>query len=377
MQKSASAIKQSLLISVMAIMLFSLSVMVSSAGDVTLSLNTGTGNSPYRILGESSMVINGFDLNAFGITRPTQIDRVSISVANATGAPATVVIYEDANGGSPVDATLARQQQVTITTNGIFTVEFADPVTINQPVVWIGFYLPVDFEFNADTSGASVLSYWAWQPGSTFDVANLGSAGVLGPSNGTDPVGLNMGGIARITADFITSDTVVNNGTTTDSTASTDTTAVAGDTADDDEIIRQVVAQSGQNVTPPMATYAGCGTLYVDRADIDITYRMGIRFFCRVVPISLAPPIPDNYTRGGALYDVFAFNGPPTGIATRFSSPVTHCVAPLANDLNSAVLGIAYGVPRQWEILPSVRFGTLVCAELSYAGTVSYFVPNN
>ncbi|MEQ8677848.1 MAG: hypothetical protein RLP44_11635 [Aggregatilineales bacterium] len=363
MQKRAFVILLSL------IGLLSLSMMTVSAGNVTLS-NNGNGSAPWQITGEPSMVINGFDLNSRGITRPTQIDRVSISVARTPGTAATLVIYEDANGGSPADATLVRQQQVNITTTGTFTVDLTEPVTINQPVIWVGFYLPVGFEFNADTTGASVLTYWAWTPGGTFDITNLGSAGVLGPSDGTSPVSLNIGGVAIITAEVITDASVVTTpiGTTTNP-------GVAGDTNRED-LIQQVVASSGQNVTPPMATYSGCETLYVDADDIFITYGNGIRFFCRLNLDRYAPPTPDGYSRRGVLYDVYAFNGPPGGIATRFSSPVTHCVTPLANDLTTAILGVAYGTPREWEILPSVRYGTLVCAELSYAGSVSYFVPS-
>ena len=62
--------------------------------------------------------------------------------------------------------------------------------------------MPVGFEFHADTSGSSVLTYWAWTPGSSFDLSNLGSAAVLGPGDGTAPVNIAMEGIARITAEL-------------------------------------------------------------------------------------------------------------------------------------------------------------------------------
>src|SRR5690606_30058278 len=52
-----------------------------------------------------------------------------------------------------------------------------------------------------DSSGSSVFTYWAWTANSTFDLSNLSTAGVFGPANGTDPVKVDMGGIARITAE--------------------------------------------------------------------------------------------------------------------------------------------------------------------------------
>src|SRR5664279_3371702 len=131
-----------------------------SAGNQVLSNNSGNGNAPWHVSGEASLVITGFDLNALGIQRPAVIDKLSISVVTPVPAsPVTVVVYQDANGGSPVDSTLAGSQQVNITSAGTFTVTLTTPITITQPVVWVGFYLPVGFAFNADTSGTSVLTY--------------------------------------------------------------------------------------------------------------------------------------------------------------------------------------------------------------------------
>ena len=66
------------------------------------------------------------------------------------------------------EPTLAGSQQVDITQAGTFTVTFTTPVQITQPVVWVGFNLPVGFSFAADTSGTSVLTYWAWTSGGTL-----------------------------------------------------------------------------------------------------------------------------------------------------------------------------------------------------------------
>lgn len=362
------------IVSTIVLLLLGLSLTATTrAGDVILSNNAGGGNDPWRILGEPSLVINGFDLNALGITRPTRVDRVSISVAVAVPSEtATVVVYGDTNGGSPVDATLLRQQQVTISSSGTFNVDFADPVVVEQPVLWVGFYLPVGFEFFADTSGASVLTYWAWEPGSTFDVSTLSSASVLGPSDGSAPVNLNINGIARITAEL---DTDNNPNTNIDATA---IPVVDNNTDNDADVpIRQQVASDSGDITPPMVNYPDCLSLYIDAADVQVTYRNGIRFFCQLLATPFAPESPENYTQRGRLFDVYAFNGPPSGIATRFSSPVTHCLTPQPEDVTTAVIGLAYGVPREWEILPSVRYGTLVCAEIVYAGLISYFIPSN
>ncbi len=175
----------------------------ASAGTTVLSNNSGSASAPWQINGEPSLVITGFDLNSLGIQRPAVIDKISIVVQTPVpGGAVTAVVYQDANGGSPSDATLAGSQQVDITQAGTFTVTLAAPITVNQPVVWIGFYLPVGFSFLADTSGTSVLTYWAWTPGGTFDLNTLSSAQVLGPSDGTAPVNLNLNGKARITAEI-------------------------------------------------------------------------------------------------------------------------------------------------------------------------------
>ncbi len=328
------------------------------AGNVVLSLNTGTGSSVWYISGEASMILNGFDLQSLSVPLPTRLDRISIAVQTPTpGVPVEAVVYQDENGGSPADAVLVGRKQVDITTSGVFTVTFDTPLTVAQRFLWVGFYLPVDFEFLADTSGASVLTYWAWEPGARFDVNTLSAADVIGPANGTAPVNLNMNGVARISAEIITDAQI----TTTPVPSSSATPA-----------IRQIVGDQTTSLAPLVA-YTNCQNLSRDQADIDVTYRGNVTFYCRVVERVLRPETPQGYTREGQLYDVYMF-GESSGIEP-LSHRVTHCVKPRSEHLNTAVLGLAHGAPREWEILPSVRFGDRVCAELSYVGFVSYFVP--
>ncbi len=321
-------------------------VLPASAGDQVLSDNSGDGNAPFFISGESSLVINGFDLNSLGIQRPAVIDKISISVKTPVpGATINVVAYEDANGGSPVDATLAGTTQVTIDQAGDFTVTLPTPITINQPVVWIGFYLPVNFVFFADTSGTSVLTYWAWTPGGSFDLNNLSSAGVLGPADGTAPVNIDMKGKARITAEI----TGANGGTTTTTTGS-----------------------SSVNLGV-MQPYDNCGDLSHDTADEYVSYQDQINIACQQVPLWESPPAPAGYSLRGNLYDIIAFKA--NGVVEqRFLYRITHCIRPDPADIDRAVIGSAYGAPREWHILTTERFGDVVCAEVRYIGNIAYFV---
>jgi hypothetical protein len=41
-----------------------------------------------------------------------------------------------------------------------------------------------------------------------------------------------------------------------------------------------------------------------------------------------------------------------------------------------AIVGIATGSPRSFKILPTMRVGNLVCAEIDHSGGISYLVPN-
>ncbi|MFW5691860.1 MAG: hypothetical protein ACOCX3_00765 [Chloroflexota bacterium] len=364
-----------------ALLLGTMTVLFSSsirAGDVVLSNNTGTQSTIWFISGEPSLVMNGFDLQARGIQRPVQLDRLSIDVETpVAGESAVAVVYEDANGGSPADATLVGRSTVNITQAGVFTVTFNPPLEITQPVIWVGFYLPVDFEFRADTSGSSVLTYWAWTPGETFDLSSPSNAQVLGPADGSAPVSIDMGGVARITAELITGgQTPAATITSTVPASQRVSGALNRIVTDDQGRIIQAVGDASTNLAPIRAYIRpDCNTLYYDTTDINVTYRSGVVVDCKVVPQSLSPTVPDGYIRQGALYDVTVFGLVSPG-TVRMPYPITHCISVSDTDLERAVIGVAYGSPREWEILPSIRYGSFVCADIFYAGNISYFVPN-
>jgi hypothetical protein len=320
------------------------------AGDRVLTINSGADSATWFISGESSLVMNGFDLVTQGIALPTVIDRVSLSVAASVAAPIDLVIYEDANGGSPRDARLLSRTQVTITQAGVFTATLPTPVTVTQRAVWIGFYLPVDFRFLADRSGTSVLTYWAWTPGGTFDLANLSSAQVFGPADGSAPVNINMNGRARITAELVTG------GTSAAAAPSQPANAITGDPA-------------------VLASLPLCSNLLYDTADEFVTYEDRVNVHCNTVASFQAPPAPAGYQQRGLLYDVYFFKQDGFVANGRLSYALTHCIRPDGADIDRAVVGLAYGSPRQWRILPTARFGDLVCAEVQYGGSLSYFIP--
>ncbi|MEP7292453.1 MAG: hypothetical protein ABI835_11755 [Chloroflexota bacterium] len=317
-----------------------------SAGAQVLSDNSGTGNAPWHIEGEASLVMNGFDLNSLGIQRPAVIDKISISVETAVpGSTVTAVVYQDVNGGSPSDATLAGSQQVDITTAGTFTVTLTTPINITQPVVWVGFYLPVGFTFQADTSGTSVLTYWAWTPGGTFDLNNLSSAQVLGPSDGTAPVNINLNGKARITAE-------ITGATTPGSTPAA--VEVSGDAS-------------------VLEFYPLCPNVAHDTGDEYVSLLDSINLHCTIVPLWQSPAAPAGTVLQGDLYDIIAFKDF-GNVEKDFPVRITHCIRPAAEDIDRASIGSAYGSPRQWHILTTVKVNDLVCAEVRHIGNLALFV---
>lgn len=361
--KNMRTFKRTTIVAFVAVTLVVFSTISIIAGDTVLSNNTGSGRAPWVITGESSLVINGFDLNASGISLPTTLDRISIDVAVAVpGDDVIAVVYQDANGGSPLDATLVRQETTSISITGTYTYTFTTPVEITQPVIWVGFYLPVGFEFLSDTSGSSVLTYWAWEPNSTFDLTSLANASVLGPSDGSAPVGLDIGGVARISAELVTG-----NGTTTP-----DTTATPGASGPP-----QITGPEGISLAP-LVNYFNCDPIYYDSEDIRINLRSSVRYTCKSYTLRFNPPEPEGYTfRSLALYDLTAYGPNVVSPGTNpLKYPVTHCIAPPPADLPNAVIGLAYGAPREWEILPTVRFGDVICAEVFYSGYIGHFVPN-
>ncbi len=351
----------------------------AQAGNYTLTNNTGSASDVFFITGEATLVMNGFDLQPRGIPRPTSLDRVSIDVVTPIpNVPIEVVVYQDADGGDPVNSTLVGRQTVNINQAGIFSATFDPPLQITAPVVWVGFYLPPDFRFRADTSGTSVLTYWAWTPNSTFDLNNLSSAQVFGPGNGSAPVNLNMGGIARITAELITTATPpADSGTITPGTTGRPG-SLTSVSRDSQGRIVQVVGDPNTSLAAmvPYSNTWGCGELYYDLQDIRVNFRSGVAVGCKTSPANYSPAAPEGYRIRNALtYDVTVFGVVSPG-TNRMTYPITHCLRVTGSDLNNAVMGIAYGIPHQWEVLPTIRFGDFICADLFYAGPVTYLIPN-
>ncbi len=358
--------KKPLIISLIAILAFGVLIGPAGAGDVILNINSGSDSTVWFVSGEPSLIMNGFDLRTLNVSLPAAIDRVSFSVNTAVpGASIDLLIYEDANSGSPVDARLVSQTQVNIGQPGTFVYDFAAPVIVNQPVVWIGFYLPVDFRFLADTSGASVLTYWGWTPGGRFNVNDLSSAQILGPADGSAPVNINLNGKARITAEV---------------------SSVGGSSAIPIDPNAPTTESSGPIVQRPggaevnfniMKSYVvnECDTLYRDVDDLAITFRSGIGIECKRLWEGYAPPDPLGYYRRQILYEITMYNDQGYVITEWLPAKITHCIQPNPEDLNDAVIGYAYGSPQKWEIRPTLRYGNLVCADIGRSGLVSYFLP--
>jgi hypothetical protein len=330
-----------------------------SAGERAISIN-GEGNDVWFVSGEATLIMNGFDLAAFGVGQPAYIDRVSIAVDTpVAGAAAEVVVYEDANGGSPIDARLAGRTSVNITQAGVFTAVFPTPVTVTQRAVWVGFYLPVNFRFLADTSGTSVLTYWAWTPGAVFDLTNLSSAAVLGPSDGTAPVNINLNGKARISFEVSTTP------------AGAAATPIVGGT-----LVAQQPGPAGGDLSV-MAAFPLCPQVSYDTADEAVSWGNDMNTHCTTLTNTyLSPPSPQGYDRRGALYDIVFFRSFGNVQYDRLDFAVTHCIRPEPADLPAAVIGVAWGSPRRWIIQPTQRFGDFICADIRRGGNLSYFVPN-
>jgi hypothetical protein len=345
------------LILLVALMLGAATLTVVQADTATLSVNRGTSSDTFFVSGERTLVINQFDLNQFGLTPPITIDSVTLFVAKAMPqTPVDVVIYSDKDGGSPSNAILSRRESVPdIGQTGEVTIRLAAPVTVGDRFIWAGFYLPVGFEFLADRQGSSSLTYWGWTPESTFDVNNLSTAQVLGPGNGTAPVNISMGGVARITMG------VTFSGQSVISSLPTSTPQ-----------IRQIQGEAGVNLAP-MVAYPNCQTLFYDSADLVQTYRSGITVHCRLIEREQAEDNVNGYARRGPLFDFYVF-GVPAGIPP-LPYEITHCIRPREDQIATAVIGVKHGAPRAWELLPTVRYGDLVCAEVEYTGFLSVFTP--
>ena len=358
-------LKKSFLRTVIVACAFFLVTFPAAAGDTILSNNSGVENAVFYIEDEASLVVNGFDLTPLELDLPIALDTVSISVNTPVpGSSIDLVVYQDGNGGSPLDATLVYWQQVTLEQTGINRITLDEAAIITEPVVWVGFNLPVGFQFNADRSGSSVLTYWAWTTGGTFDLASLGGAGVLGPGDGSEPVGISMDGIARITAEL--------------------RTPQYEETAAAIPLGQQLVADVGQD-TSIMRLYEHCDLMLFDPEDISITANSSFTLDCVVeheinAPTSIAQPQGQylDLQRAGHLYKLSAHIPEALrveGAVSTLPVRVTHCLRIAPGDLARAVIGEARGIPEKWHILPSVRFNDIVCAEVTVANYISYFLP--
>ncbi len=336
----------------------------AAAADTVLSNNSGSDNAVFYIKDEPSLVMNGFDLTPLDLQLPLALDAVSIAVNRPIpGRPIDLVVYQDSNGGSPLDAELVYRQTVRLNQPGNNRIALAKSAIITQPVVWVGFYLPVGLHFYADQSGTSVLTYWAWTPGGTFNPNSLANAGLLGPGDGSEPIAIDMSGVARITAEAHQPEL-----------AELLTNLAPG---------QQLVADAGQE-TAALQAYANCGGLLYDAAT---SAANSFTLDCRPASDFDAPSDlvqPDNHyldlQRAGRLYKIAASipeHLHAVGDVSRFPQPVTHCLPVPAEDLAGAVLGEARGIPEKWHILPSLRINDLICADVTVANYLSYFLPRS
>jgi len=345
----------------------SLAVFPAAADDVILSNNSGSADAVFFIKGEPSLVMNGFDLTPVGVQLPTTLVAVGISVSEPVpGSYARLAVYQDANGGSPVDATILHQQYVSLGQIGVNRIVLDQPLLITEPVIWVGFYLPVDFRFHADRSGSSVLTYWAWTPGGSFDLASLASAEVLGPGDGSAPVEIAMDGIARITAELRTPDY----------------NAIAAAFP----LTEQLPAGAEQDISALQA-YEGCDLLLHDPSDLNVNTALSFPLFCRVADAFEAPnqtydPPGQNLAidRAGPLYKLSTLLSPEQitpGLASQLPVRVTHCMRVPPTDIDRAVIAEVReheARSERWYMLPTVRIQDVVCAEVSVAHYLSYFV---
>lgn len=80
-----------------------------------ISNNQGAESKTWTIIGEPTLVMNGFDLSQVTSVFPVTISAASIQIVRAVpGQPVSIVIYEDPNGGSPSDARIIHKTDTTI-----------------------------------------------------------------------------------------------------------------------------------------------------------------------------------------------------------------------------------------------------------------------
>ncbi|MCU0512894.1 MAG: hypothetical protein MUE40_10025 [Anaerolineae bacterium] len=338
---------------------------------IILNNNAGDASTEWTIEGERTLVMTGFDVSSLNIPLPFKVNSVSIALTQVTGEPVSVIVYQDPNGGSPIDAQVIGRVNAIVNQPGVTRFVLPQPASSSARIIWVGFYLPVGFRFQADTSGSSVLTYWAWTPGQDFNTDNLDRAAILGPSDGSEPVNINLGGVARITAEV------------TPPVAQS-----AGFTRETAPLGRQIIGSAEVDFSP-MLVYPFCGNLYYDSEDVGLTANSTFMLSCRAdidqrVPggirnIGRVAEGIGTFDKGGYVYDVFSGNpeavlGP--GLE-QLRVPVTHCMAPAPEHQDTGVLAVAYGAPKQWDILPTMRYANFICAEITHVGLVTYLVPRS
>ena len=347
----------------------------SGAPTSQVTNNSGSDLNEFFIDGEPSLILNGFDLGAAGISLPADISALGIAITNPIpGVPIDVVVYEDSNGGSPEDSVLVGRNQVFINSAGNLRVPFPEAVRVNSSIIWVGFYLPVGTRFAGDSSGSSVLTWWAWKEAGTFDVVSLANADVLGPANGSEPVGIDMGGVARITAEITPVDFIPEPGDLTIANFPIGVQLVNDQPADLSSLRNYTYC--GDAISYDSADLGSAGNAFTIECRADVFQSAAGTF----ININDTPSDITTFERVGYLYDLKAYGdyqvegGP---FATELRVPVTHCMRPEQIHLETAVIGLRFAQPGNWKILPTVRFGDLICAEVEHEGLITYFIPRN
>jgi hypothetical protein len=172
---------------------------------------------------------------------------------------------------------------------------------------------------------------------------------------------LNLNGIARITAEISSAAAGV-------PTTVPVTTAVAGN--------GQIASDPSTDLSPLRVYPPACDTLFWDTDDAGISYNGRIEPRCTAIWPGYAPAAPMGYTRLQLYYDITFYDNKGHVISDPLKIPVTHCIQANPADIDRAIVGLASGSPRTFKILPTLRVGNLVCAEIDHSGGVSYFVPS-